>query len=285
MKNIFFVSIIALCFTSCNLQNKSKIELLTLQSQVFKNERLLRVYLPADYNGIKSFRVLYLNDGQHLFESDKLHQKEDWRVDEITDSLIKQGIIEPLIIVGIDNIGTTNRGDEYLPWEDIYLNPPIPNPKGKMYPDFIINEVMPLIESKYKIKKGKENVGIGGFSYGGLIAIYTAMKKPDHFGFLLAETPSLYVNDNQILKEAQKSSNGWPARIYFGVGTNELGLKNCEENNADNRMAVSDIRDFISIINNNKCDTKTEFNIVKCATHSFEEASKRLPKALEFLLN
>jgi len=283
MRKIFYLLTLYIISSSCSLNKESRIEVIRLKSNIFNNERNLRIYLPAQYDGQKTFKVLYINDAQNLFNSDSLRKKEDWRMDEITDSLISKGAIEPIIIVGIDNSGISNRGNEYLPWEDIYLNPPIPSPQGKQYPKFLINEVMPLIESKYKVKKGFENTGIGGFSYGGLISIYTVMTIPKHFGYLLAETPSLYVNDKKLLVEANNSNNVWPKKVYIGVGTNELALKNCNEENGDNKMAVSDIKNLMSIIKKQHPKTEVNTNIVRCATHSFEEASRRLPQALKFL--
>ena len=283
IRNPFFALLLTL--TTCIPKETSKIEVLTLKSELFGNERALRVYLPPQYDGKKAFKVLYLNDGQNIFDSDKLNKKDDWRVDEITDSLVMNGEIEPLIIVGIDNAGVSSRGNEYLPWQDVYLSPPIPNLQGKKYPNFLTKEVIPLIKSKYVIKEGKENTGIGGFSYGGLISIYTAMMSPENFGFLIAETPSLYVNDKKLLQEAQNHEKGWPDRVYIGVGTNELALKNCMEEHKDNKMAVDDIKNLLSIIERKSPNTKIEFNVVKCAVHTYREASYRLPKALKFVLD
>ena len=284
MKRILVCLLILIHITSCNNPTKSRIEILTLNSKVFDNERKLRVYLPPEYDDNKTFKVLYLNDGQHLFGQD-LDSNNDWRVQAITDSLIHLKKIDPLIIVGIDNIGMSQRGNEYLPWEDIYLSPPIPNPQGIKYPSFLVDEVMPLIAANFKVKEGVENTGIGGFSYGGLIAVYTAMNRPDDFGFLLAETPSLYVDNQKILLEAKNSKKGWPKKVYFGVGTNELALADCQEDNEDNKMAVNDIKLLDSIIRNQAPHSLTKVQITKCAIHSFEEASKRLPIALQFLLN
>ena len=276
-------TILILLFLLACQQPESRIEVLTIHSEIFHNQRKVRVYLPPDYDVQKLYKVLLLNDGQNVFGGPDIKHRQDWRVDEIVDSLIHQNIIEPLIIVAIDNIGLTNRGNEYLPWEDIYLDPPLPNPEGRKYPEFLMSEVIPLIKSKYPIGEGKEKIGIGGFSYGGLIAIYCAMYHPDFFGFVLAETPSLYVNDKKLLNLAKDSIAKWPDKIYMGVGTNEMALEDCDEDNEDNRMAVDDIIHLGAIITDKQPSTEIKTHVVKCATHSFEEASKRLPEALRFL--
>lgn len=270
--------------SSCTTNKESRIEVIELNSEIFDNTRNVRVYLPPGYDENQSYKVLYLNDGQNVFGNEDVNISQDWRVDEIVDSLLSLEFIDPLIIVGIDNIGLSERGNEYLPWEDEFLYPPIKEPKGKEYPDFVVKEVMPLIESIYGLRPERSHCGIGGFSYGGLIAVYTAMTYPEKFGFLLAETPSLYVHDNKIL-EVAKEVQHWPEKIYMGVGTNEMGFDDCQEVHEDNRMAVVDIQQLVELIQLQDSSSRSHINIVKCATHSFEEASLRLPHALEFLLN
>gem|GEM_PF-5168002 len=68
-------------------------------------------------------------------------------------------------------------GNEYLPWEDIYLKPAIPHPMGSRYPDFLLSEVLPFIKNKYRISTKREDIGLGGSSYGALIALYTYLEK------------------------------------------------------------------------------------------------------------
>lgn len=277
--------IFIICFLSCNpegIQN-SRIDEYDISSQIFKNKRKLRIYLPPGYQESKEYKILYLNDGQNVFGSQELSPQDDWKVDEIVDSLIVNQIIKPIIIVGIDNAGLRQRGYEYLPWEDEYLSPPIPDPMGKKYPQFLVEEIVPFVESKYKIQEGSENRGVGGFSYGGLISLYSSMILSGSFGFLLIESPSLYVKDQQILREADSQSIQWPKKIYFGVGTNEIGLENCNEVHEDNLMAVQDIRSIMSMIQEQDSLITMELNVVECATHHYQEASKRLARALVFL--
>lgn len=85
---------------SCQQDERSRIEIFKLRSTIFQNERNLRVYLPPGYRPDLSYAVLYLNDGQHLFGTDGLRPRDDWKVDETADSLIRNEVIQPLIIVG-----------------------------------------------------------------------------------------------------------------------------------------------------------------------------------------
>jgi predicted alpha/beta superfamily hydrolase len=191
-----------------------------LESKIFNNTRTIRVLLPKEYckKPKKSYPVLYMNDGQNLFDAKTSNSNPmEWGVDETMEKLIESKKIEPIIIVGIDNAGRKMRPYEYLPWNDIYLKPPCPNPQGKKYPDFLVNEVIPFINKLYRTQKGPGNTGLGGTSYGGLITLYTALKKPGVFDYLLIESPSFYVCDKAVLREA-KTFSQWPRKIYLGVG-------------------------------------------------------------------
>src|SRR5579863_934382 len=213
------------------------LEIREFRSTIFHNTRKLRVLLPPGYrdatNASATYPVLYLNDGQNLFDvCTSIFGPKEWQVDESTNRLIADGKVQPVIIVGIDNAGrhkkerlqeeplVGSRPDEYLPWPDVELDPPLARVHGMNYPSFLTREVMPFVESNYRIKKGAENTGLGGSSYGGLISFYVAAHTPGVFGRLLVESPSMYVHDFAVLKDAAKQKD-WPARIYFGAGMQE----------------------------------------------------------------
>jgi enterochelin esterase-like enzyme len=139
-------------------------------------------------------------------------------LEKTVHTLIEDKKLVQFIVVGIDNGGSTQEStnpirdwaNEYLPWPDpAEVNPDFKmnDPMGKLYPDFLIQEVMPLIENNFRIKEGAANTGLGGSSYGGLIALYTSMKYPERFGMLLLESPSLYVFHKQILTDAKNKTN------------------------------------------------------------------------------
>src|SRR5208283_3876642 len=148
-----------------------------LRSRIFGNTRLLRVWLPAEYDGWGETRypVLYLNDGQNLFDPATAFAGVHWQVGETATRLIAENRIPPLVIVGIDNTGK-NRVREYIPYKS--RDPKLPYPRGTHYPEFLCGEIMPLIERQYPILTGAENTGLGGSSLGGLITLYTAMLAP-----------------------------------------------------------------------------------------------------------
>jgi predicted alpha/beta superfamily hydrolase len=199
------------------------LEVRPFTSKVFQNTRMLRIWLPPNYNSPEHSRerypVLYLNDGQDLFDAcTSIFNAQEWRVDETTTELIRSRKIPPLIIVGIDNAGKRDRPKEYLPFPDETLRPAVPEVHGKNYPKFLVDEVMPFINREYRTDPDPAMTGLGGSSYGAGIALYTVMVKPGRFGRLLLESPSLYAHDNYLLKEADRFTR-WPARIYIGVGS------------------------------------------------------------------
>jgi enterochelin esterase-like enzyme len=197
------------------------IETAPFQSKIFGNIRMLRVLLPPNYHlsGNRRYQVLYLNDGQNLFDiCTSIFNREEWRVDETVDALIAEGKIRPIIVVGIDDAGRRLRSREYLPYPDDTLLPPEPNPQGKQYPLFLLDEVIPFVESRYRIQTGPANRVLGGSSYGAGAALYTAIARPESFAGLLLESPSVYASDYQLLKDAEMVQK-WPQRVHIGTGT------------------------------------------------------------------
>ena len=246
-----------------------------LSSRIFGNTRLVRVWLPDEYDGwgATSYPVLYLNDGQNLFDPATAFAGVHWQVGETAARLIAEGRIRPLIIVGIDN--TKNRVCEYVPYKS--KDPRVFNAKGKCYPDFLQREVMPLIEERYSVLKGPENTGLGGSSLGGLITLYTQLAVPGVFGRLLIESPSLYVANRKILDESRGFGN-WPARTYLGMGTREVG--NAEKD----AKIVADVRALEAILRAAGLDEqRLKVRIEEGATHTESAWAVRLPEALEFL--
>src|SRR5215831_9612409 len=211
------------------------------RSRFFRNTRFLRVWLPPGYddaeNSIKFYPVLYLNDGQNLFEPSTSFTGVEWQVDETAERLIREGQIPPMIVVGIDNAGK-DRLREYMPYRS--LSPAMLRVQGSRYPNFLIKEVMPFISRTYRIASGPENTGLGGSSLGALISLYTAASHPGWFGRLLLESPSLWASNRQMIKES-RTVKQWPERIFLATGTAEAGREDRD------RSTVDDVRELAAI--------------------------------------
>ena len=268
-------------------QVQGHLEVLELESRIFGNTRKLRIWLPDEYNHGDSqashYPVLYLNDGQDLFDADMaVYGSAEWEVDETLSSLVGDGTIEPIVVVGIDNAGRKGRAREYLPYPDEFLTPPEPSPLGKLYASFLELEVLPLVESKYRVRSGRDSRTLGGSSYGALIALHVAVTRPKLFGRLLLESPSFYVDDDHVLNDAAQSTLNID-RVYLGVGTNELGLDDCGEH-PGNSEAVEGVRRLSrTLINGGMHSDQLHVLIEPCAVHSQSAWARRLPAALRFL--
>jgi enterochelin esterase-like enzyme len=254
------------------------LRLYEFRSRVFKNTRFLRVWLPPGYddqqNSSRYYPVLYLNDGQNLFESSTAFGGVEWGADETADRLIRDGAVPPLIIVGLDNMGK-DRLREYMPHRS--MHPMMLRVLGRYYPDFLIKEVMPFVESAYRVATSPENTGLGGSSLGALIALYTALVRPGVIGRLLLESPSLWASNRQIIKES-RSARVWPEKIFLAAGTAEAG--DAERS----RTVVDDVRELAAIIRRAVLsESRLRVVIKDGAGHSESAWAERFPEALQFL--
>jgi len=276
----------ALAGTGGNVEGELRLH--EFHSKTFQNARMLRVLLPDGYdapeNRDRRYPVLYLNDGQNLFDaSTSVLNPMEWRVDETVHALVAGRTIPPMIVVGIDSAGRRARFKEYFPYVDQYLQPPEPNPQGKRYPAFLVDEVIPFIDDHYRVARDPAGRGIGGSSAGALAAIYAVVARPGVFGRLLVESPSIYVDEAHILRDASKVA-AWPERIYLGAGTNESGQMTCDPNDRDEPELVSDVRRFERLLRDAHVDaTRVHLTIVPCAVHDEAAWASRLPDALTFL--
>ncbi|MFZ0867648.1 MAG: alpha/beta hydrolase-fold protein [Candidatus Sulfotelmatobacter sp.] len=248
------------------------------RSRVFRNTRFLRVWLPPGYddaeNSGRHYPVLYLNDGQNLFETATSFTGVEWQADEAADRLIREGAVPPMIIVGIDNAGK-DRIREYMPHRS--MHPMMLRVQGRHYPDFLMKEVMPFVERAYRVAAGPENTGVGGSSLGALIALYTAMARPGVIGRLLVESPSLWASHRQAIKES-RSVRIWPERIYLGVGTAEAGSAERSQS------VVDDVRELAAILRRAVLSEKRLRLVIKDgAGHNEAVWAERFPEALRFL--
>jgi predicted alpha/beta superfamily hydrolase len=168
------------------------------RSRFLRNERDLVVYLPPGYDDQpgRHFPVLYLHDGQNLFDpSTSFIPGMDWNVGQTADQSINAGVVEPLLIVG------SGRADGYA--------------------RFLIEELKPFIEREYRTLSGPPKTGIGGSSLGGLVSLYLGLKLPHVFGKLAALSPSVWWNQ-QVIDRFAAAANVYPRpSIWLDIGTRE----------------------------------------------------------------
>jgi len=247
-------------------------------SRIFHNTRFLRVWLPPGYddaqNAGRKYPVLYLNDGQNLFEAAISFTGVEWQVDETADRLIREDIVPPMIVVGIDN-ASKERIREYMPHRS--LQPMIVRVQGSRYPDFLMKEVMPFIKRYYRVAPGPENTGLGGSSLGALISLYTAAVRPGVIGRLLLESPSLWASNRQMIRQSRAVRN-WPERVFLATGTAEAGRPDRD------RSMVDDVKELAAIMRRAGLDERRlKLVLEDGATHHESAWARRFPEALTFL--
>jgi predicted alpha/beta superfamily hydrolase len=261
------------------------LEIVPFESKIFHNTRMLRVLVPANYfsprNARRSYPVLYLQDGQNLFD-DVTSPHGEWHVDETVEHLVGSFKIPPMFVVGIDNAGDT-RSSEYLPYPDL-LNAKDgvadeSGVRGKEYVRFLTTEVMPFIEKRYRISRGAINTGLGGSSYGGVITLYTALQYPGAFGHVLVESPPLWIGNNQLLKDAEKAKQ-LPQKMYVGIGTAETPYGD-PQRSAEVVQQVRELEDIL--VKKGMGASRLRVAIEEGGQHNEAAWSRRLPDALLFL--
>ena len=191
----------------------------SFHSKILNNDRDVIVYSPPDYktNKKKRYPVLYLHDGQNLFDgATSFIPGQEWRVDETAQALIAAGKIEPVIIVGVYN--TKDRVDEYTPAADTKYKA---GGKADLYGRMLVEELKPFIDSHYRTKKDATHTGLGGSSLGGLVSIYLALKYPDVFGRAAVVSPSVWFANKQIVQYVAALSKKPKVRIWLDIGTKE----------------------------------------------------------------
>jgi predicted alpha/beta superfamily hydrolase len=266
---------------ACRSTVSGDLRLHTLESRTFGNTRTIRVLLPPGYeapaNAARRYPVLYLLDGQNLFDaclSDVSHQ--EWGVDETVYHLIAAQKIPPLIVVGVDHAGR-DRAHEYLPYKDFVGGSVMPEPAGQRFPQFLVHEVMPLVDGRYRTLPGQPNTGIGGSSYGGVAALYALLAQPSRFGYGLIESPTLWVGMGQPVRDTDPLI-AMPVKVFLGFGGREA------DNPAVNDKMVGLVRRVEANFRAAGYDDSNIRTVVDPqALHTETAWAARLPGALEFL--
>ena len=176
------------------------------------------MYLPPGYeDGRAAYPVLYLQDGQNLFDAGTAFGGKQWHAAETADFLIAKGAIEPLIIVGIYNTGV-RRISEYTPTRDRRERK---GGKGDRYAEMLVRDLKPMIDAGYRTRKGRADTGVGGSSLGGLVSLQAGLLYPGVFGKLAILSPSVWWDNRTILNLVHAYRSKRRARIWLDAGTAE----------------------------------------------------------------
>lgn len=192
-----------------------------VSSKFLTTTRNIAIWLPPGYdeNSTNRYAVLYMHDGQNLFDPRTSYAGVDWGVDEAIVRGMKTGRIPPMIVVGV--WCTEQRLREYSPWHS-----------GTNYARFLMEELMPQVNAKFRTRTGPENTVTMGSSMGGLISFWLAWKHPDVFGSAGCISSALTwdgkflgkpLEESPLLASDLTATNKFPrnVRIYFDYGTLE----------------------------------------------------------------
>lgn len=222
------------------------------------------VWLPPEYSSESDRRypVLYMHDGQNIVDPSTSSFQVDWQIDEAADSLIKQKLIEPLIIVGIYN--TPQRNNEYSE-----------NDTGYAYMNFIVDSLKPFIDRNYRTKPDRQNTANGGGSLGGLISFILAWQYSEIFSKAFCFSPAFKIDrynfvDNVLSYSGKKKE----INLFICNGDDEL----------DTRLQTG-VDEMLNALTKNGYKERTDFYYVKAknSQHGERDWSKNIPRALIYL--
>ena len=248
MRTFLFFFFSAIVFAQTPKVSSGKIiEYVDFKSNII-GQRTVRVWLPDNYSPKRKHQVLYVNDGQMLWDANITWNKQEWKLDETLSKLLKEKKIKPTIVVAVDNAGK-NRHSEYFPQKPfeslsqktqdslyaLYRNKDQTIYNDKVYSDnylkFLVEELKPFIDQNYSTYKDASHTFITGSSMGGLISMYAVCEYPKVFGgnlSLSTHWPGVFATENNpipgaFMKYLQKSlPDPKSHKLYFDYGTETL---------------------------------------------------------------
>jgi enterochelin esterase-like enzyme len=210
--------------------------------------RNIDIWLPDGYSNKEKYAVLYMNDGQALYDAESTWNKQAWEVDEIAGKLIAEGKTQKFIVVGIWNNGS-KRHPEYFPQKPFESLTQIQKdtvtaqlqkagrtkemfqPHSDLYLKFLVTELKPFIDENFSTKPDQKNTFIAGSSMGGLISMYAICEYPKVFGggaCLSTHWPGTFTVVNNPIPSAfvnylnANLPNPKDHKIYFDYGNKTL---------------------------------------------------------------
>ncbi len=211
-------------------RRSGRIERLAPQPSAHVSPREVQVWLPPGYAAATSQRypVLYLHDGQNVF--DAVAAGAEWQVDETAQRLVEAGAVAPFIVVAVAS--GPERLRDYTPWPD--TRPPDTHPRGTAaaqapqaggaaaYGRYLVHELKPFIDARYRTAPGRDNTAVGGSSIGGLVSMWLLLAHGDVFGAGLVVSPSVWWAGEAIVAQVTAvPASALLPRVWLDVGTDE----------------------------------------------------------------
>jgi predicted alpha/beta superfamily hydrolase len=176
-----------------------KIERIENFQSKYVTERNIDIWLPEGYSDSIKYAVLYMHDGQMLYDPSQSWNKQAWDIDDVASALLSKNEVKNFIVVGIWNGGQTRHQDYFpqKPFEQLTQTEKdtvvaqlqkagraknVFKPQSDNYLQFIVKELKPYIDQNYAVNTNRENTFIAGSSMGGLISLYAICEYPNIFG-------------------------------------------------------------------------------------------------------
>ncbi|MGG3564382.1 alpha/beta hydrolase-fold protein [Neobacillus rhizosphaerae] len=255
------------------------LEKFLVHMSAFQQDRMVRVYLPENYETEnKYYPVLYMHDGQNVFQDEEATQGVSLGMKDYLDASGLQ-----IIVVGID-LNTEGKGriNESCPWVNGETSRKIlgyadsSGGRGDDYLDFIVKELKPLIDRKYRTLA--DHTSMAGISLGALISTYAACKYPNIFKRISTISPGFYRNQEEIENLLRESDLSAIEKFYMDFGTKEVG-----EDEEMNQFFL-DLTHRVYEILKDKVEN-LNFQLIEEAHHSYSFFRKRVPDFLSFLFS
>jgi enterochelin esterase-like enzyme len=253
-KKVIILITISIFLGQVNAQNflpqvvSGKIERIENFQSKFVTSRTIDIWLPEGYSDLIKYAVLYMHDGQMLYDPAQSWNKQAWDIDNVASELLSNNEINNFIVVGIWNGGQTRHQDYFpqRPFEELTQTEKdtvvaqlqragrteeVFHPQSDKYLQFIVKELKPFIDKKYSVYTSRENTFIAGSSMGGLISLYTICEYPKIFGgaaclsthwvgtFTIENNP---VPNSFLTYLDKKLPNPKNHKIYFDCGDQTL---------------------------------------------------------------
>jgi predicted alpha/beta superfamily hydrolase len=271
---------VILCKREYRIRGGIVLEKFTVYMSSFDQERMIRVYLPKSYQeSSRRYPVLYMHDGQNVFEDEGAIKGVSLGLKDYLD----QTNLE-IIVVAIDlNAEGEERINEYCPWingaiaEKIIGRPSLSGGKGELYLDFIVKELKPLIDDKYRTLK--DHTSMAGISLGGLISTYAAGRYPQIFKRIAAISPGYYRNQEELEVFVKNADFSGVERFYVDFGTHEIS-DDQELNNQFTEM----IQSIYEIVSSKKI-ADTRYETIQNGEHNYTSFKKRIGEVISYLFS
>jgi predicted alpha/beta superfamily hydrolase len=219
------------------------------------------VWLPPDYDQSKKKRypVLYMHDGQNIVDPATSSFGVDWKIDEAADSLIKNKLAKPFIVVGIYN--TSDRTKEYTPGKG-----------GDAYMKFVVTKLKPMIDSAYRTMPDRKNTAVGGSSAGGLISFMLAWEYSNVFSKAICMSPAFKIQHIDYVKTVLDSKE--KRNVFFYIDNGGIGLESQLQPGIDQMMEALKQKGY-------KADKDYFYLVDPSAKHFESDWAKRIAKAIQ----